>query len=105
MAALRLQVAAAARNMSGSPSAGASTCTPTGRPSSPMPKGTDMAGWPARFDGIVHTSFRYIASGSSVLAPSANAVVGEVGASSRSNSLVGGVEVADDQRAHLCALP
>jgi hypothetical protein len=43
-----------------------------------------MAGWPARFDGIVHTSLRYIASGSAVLAPSGKAVVGEVGDSSTS---------------------
>ena len=69
--------------MVASSSAGASTCTPTGRPSSPTPNGTDMAGWPARFDGIVHTSFRYMASGSA-LAPSAKAVVGDVGDSSTS---------------------
>ena len=41
--------------------------------------------WPARFVGIVHTSLRYIASGSAVLAPSSNATVGVVGASSTSN--------------------
>ena len=83
----------------GSPRAGASSWTPTGRPSSPVPKGTEMAGWPARLDGMVHTSDRYMVSGSSVLAPSAKAVVGDVGDSSRSNVGVGGLEVADDQRA------
>ena len=44
---------AATWNMTGSPIAGASTCTPTGRPSAPVPKGTLMPGWPARFVGIV----------------------------------------------------
>ena len=70
--------AAATRNMVTSSRASAITWMPTGRPSSPTPKGTDMAGWPARFDGIVQTSLRYMASGSA-LAPSSNAVVGEVG--------------------------
>ena len=37
-------MAAATRNIVGSPREGAMTCTPTGRPSSPTPKGTDMAG-------------------------------------------------------------
>ena len=50
-----------------------------------VPNGTDIAGWPARFDGIVQTSLRYIASGSAVFAPSSNATVGEVGESSTSN--------------------
>ncbi len=44
---------AAVRNMRDSWSAGANTCTPTGRPSSPVPNGTLMAGSPVRFDGIV----------------------------------------------------
>src|SRR5690606_10086107 len=69
---------AAARNSTGSARAGPSSCTPTGRPSSPAPKGTDSAGWPARLDGMVHTSLRYIASGSA-LSPKRKAVVGEVG--------------------------
>ncbi len=34
---------------------------------------------------MVHTSDRYIASGSAVLAPSSNATVGDVGDSSTSN--------------------
>src|SRR5690606_39030427 len=72
--------AAATLNMVTSSSALAITCTPTGSPSSPVPKGTDMAGCPARFEGIVHTSFRYMASGSA-MAPSSKAVVGEVGES------------------------
>ena len=44
---------AATWNITGSASAGASTCTPTGRSSAPDPNGTLIAGWPARFDGIV----------------------------------------------------
>ena len=67
-----------------SPSAGASTCTPTGRPSSPVPKGTEIAGWPARLEGMVHTSFMYMAIGSSTLAPRSKAVVGAVAPSSTS---------------------
>ena len=65
-------------------SAGASTCTPTGRPSSPVPKGTETAGCPDRLDGMVHTSFMYIAIGSSTLAPRSKAVVGAVAPSSTS---------------------
>ena len=42
-------------------------------------------GCPVRFTGTVHTSHRYIASGSAVLAPSSNATVGDVGDSSTSN--------------------
>ena len=61
--------------------AGPSSCTPTGRPSSPAPKGTLMAGWPARLDGMVQTSDRYMVSGSPVLAPRGKAVVGAVGPS------------------------
>ena len=44
-----------------------------------------MAGWPARFDGMVHTSDMYMANGFSVLEPNGNAVVGEVGDSNTSN--------------------
>ena len=43
----------ATRNIVASPSAGASTWTPTGRPPAPVPNGTFMPGWPDRFDGIV----------------------------------------------------
>ena len=45
--------AAATRYISGSPRAGARTCTPTGRPPSPVPNGTLMAGWPASGEGMV----------------------------------------------------
>ncbi len=51
---------------------------PTGSPSSPVPKGTDTAGWPERFDGMVQTSFMYMAIGSSTFAPRSKAVVGAV---------------------------
>src|SRR5205814_10568866 len=64
-----LSRAAATRSIIGSSSAGASTWTPTGSPSSPVPYGTDRAGWPARLEGTVHTSDTYMLSGSPVLAP------------------------------------
>jgi hypothetical protein len=54
------------------------------QPASPVPYGTLIAAWPARLVGIVQMSDRYIASGSAVLAPSANATVGDVGDSSAS---------------------
>ena len=62
-----------------------------------------MAGWPARFDGIVHTSLRYMASGSA-LAPSSNGRGGRRGRQQHVEALVGGLEVADDQRADLLGL-
>src|SRR5262249_15245334 len=77
---------AAARNIVASSSELASTWMPTGRPSSPVPNGTDIDGWPARFDGIVQMSLRYMVSGSPVFSPSGNAVVGVVGEISRSKS-------------------
>ena len=76
--------------------AGPSSCTPTGRPSSPGPNGTLMAGWPARLDGMVHTSDRYMVSGSSTLAPRAKAVVGAVGPEQDVAAGVGGGEALDD---------
>src|SRR5262249_3068079 len=74
----------ATRNITRSPNAGASTCTPTGRSWAPVPNGTLIAACPARLVGIVHTSDRYIASGSAALAPSSNATVGDVGDSNAS---------------------
>ena len=71
--------AAAARNICGSPSVPARTCTPTGNPSAPVPNGTLMPGWPVRFAGMVYTSHRYIASGLSPLAPNGNATLGDAG--------------------------
>ena len=59
----------AARNMTGSPSAGASTCTPIGNPSPSAPNGTLAAGVAGQVRRIVHTSDRYIDSGSAVFAP------------------------------------
>ena len=65
--------------------AGARIWKPAGSPSSSArPLGTEMPGTPARLAGIVATSLRYIASGSSSLAPSLNAVVGAVGLTSTS---------------------
>src|SRR6266545_4390559 len=54
------------------------SCRPTGRPSL-RPHGMERPGRPATQDGIVSRSLRYIASGSCVFAPSANATVGDVG--------------------------
>ncbi len=56
---------------------------PAGRPA-PVPKGTEIAGCPERLEGIVQTSFMYIAMGSSTFAPRSNAVVGAVAPSSTS---------------------
>jgi len=69
--------------MVASPSAGAMSCRPTGRPSA-SPAGTDTAALPARLTGMVNTSDRYMASGSSTRSPIGNATVGEVGPASRS---------------------
>ena len=80
------------------------SCSPTGSPSD-SPHGTFRPGSPARHDGIVSRSLRYIASGLSVRAPSLNATVGDVGETStskRSNDL--GV-LAREQRPHLLRLP
>src|ERR1019366_135050 len=64
--------------------AGPRSWTPTGSPSSPAPNGMLTAGCPARLDGMVQTSDRYMVSGSPVFAPRAKAVVGAVGPSSTS---------------------
>ena len=54
-------------------------CSPTGNPSSgASPAGSDIAAIPARFTGIVATSLRYMAKGSSSFAQP-KAVVGAVG--------------------------
>ena len=72
--------AAATRYARSSASTGAMIWNPTGRPSSgARPHGTEMAAFPARLDGMVHRSARYIAIGSSARSPSGNAVVGVVG--------------------------
>ena len=61
------------------------SCSPIGNPFASSPHGTLIAGTPPRFAGIVKMSFRYIAIGSSALAPIGNAVVGDVGETRRSN--------------------
>ena len=63
------------------------------------------AGSPAMFGGIASTSERYIASGSSVFAPSGKATVGEVGLTSRSNCSNAARELVADDRPHLLRLP
>src|SRR3954447_8790423 len=81
-----LSSAAAARNICGSHNVPASTCTPTGRPSAPVPKGTLIPGWPERLAGIVYTSHKYIANGLSPLSPNGKATLGEAGVNSTSAS-------------------
>src|SRR5262249_32756655 len=53
--------------------------SPMGKPAIVKPAGTETPGSPARFVGIVKTSFRYICSGSS-RSPNLNATPGVVGA-------------------------
>ena len=55
------------------------TWSPIGSPASENPHGTEIAGTPASGAGIVNTSFRYIAMGSSVFSPILKAGVGAVG--------------------------
>ena len=50
------------------------------------PDGIEIAGIPASDIGTVQKSLRYMASGSSVLAPSSNAVHGLVGVTTKSNA-------------------
>ena len=69
--------------MVASPSAGAISCSPTGSPSD-RPAGTETAALPARLTGMVNTSLRYMASGSSAFSPTGKATVGAVGPTSRS---------------------
>src|SRR4029450_10985295 len=52
--------------------------SPSGRPCSSRPPGTDIAGKPAGLAGTANTSLRYIASGS-VVSPIPNAAEGAVG--------------------------
>jgi hypothetical protein len=77
--------AAATRYTRSSASGGAITWRPTGRLfSGASPIGTEIAAFPARLDGIVHRSARYIAMGSSARSPMSNAVVGVGGEMSTS---------------------
>src|SRR5437764_9817733 len=74
-----LSRAAATRYIRSSAMVGAITCRPTGSPSD-SPHGTEIAGPPYRFDGIVKRSARYIWYGSEVRAPLGNATNGVLGA-------------------------
>src|ERR1019366_1161127 len=64
--------------------AGPASWKPTGSPSL-HPEGMEIAGMPANGIGTVQKSLRYMASGSSVLAPSSNAVHGLVGVTTKSS--------------------
>ena len=50
-----------------------------GSPSDEKPQGTESPGRPARLQGTVYMSARYMLSGSLVLAPSWKPATGEVG--------------------------
>src|SRR5436190_12971324 len=76
--------ACATRKRAFSESCGPTSCRPTGSPSL-RPHGMLKLGSPAMFGGIASTSARYIESGSTVLSPSLNATVGDVGDTSTSN--------------------
>ena len=61
---------------------------------------------PARFDGMVHRSLRYMASGSSTFSPILNAVVGVDGETSTSTESKAALEVARLIRVRtFCACP
>ena len=64
-----------------------------------------MPGTPARFAGIVATSLRYIASGSSSFSPSLNAVVGAVGVASTSTFANAASKSRCTSVRTFCALP
>ena len=55
-----------------------------GRPAFVKPHGSDRPGSPARLHGSVHTSMRYMDSGSFTFSPSLKAGTGEVGVTSAS---------------------
>ena len=61
------------------------TWMPTGSPSSgASPAGNEAAAFPARLDGMVQMSLRYMASGSFTFSPIRKAVVGVEGETSTS---------------------
>src|SRR5262249_28721172 len=98
--------AAPTRYIRSSASTGAMICRPTGRPSSgASPQGTDSAALPARSDGIVNRSARYIAIGSSTRSPSGNAVVGVVGDTSTATRSEAGSKSLMTSVRTCCALP
>jgi hypothetical protein len=79
---------------------------PVGRPSSAAsPEGMDMPGTPARFAGMVATSLRYMASGSSSFSPIGNAVVGAVGDTSTSATWKARAKSSAMSRRTFCACP
>ena len=94
----------ATRNIVASPSAGASTCTPIGRPASPVPNGTDIAGMAGEVRGHgVHVG-QVHRERIRRFSPSSNAGVGDVARDQHVELLVHAVEVAADERAHLLRL-
>ncbi len=81
---------------------GATIWNPTGSPSSAArPAGSDIPGSPARFTGMVVTSLRYMASGSSIFSPRRKAVVGAVGDTTTSASRKAAAKSLCDERADL----
>ena len=91
--------------MTGSPSAGARTCTPIGRPASPRPNGTliaRMAGEVRRDRTDVREVHRQRVGG---LLPDRERLRRGARREEDVEPLVRGGEVADDERAHLLRLP
>jgi serine/threonine-protein kinase len=84
---------------------GPMSCSPTGSPCPSSPQGRLMAGTPARLAGSVHTSARYIASGSSTFAPSGQATTGEVGVASTSTFWNASAKSRRMRVRTFCALP
>ena len=87
-----------------------SSCRPTGSAGPPpggsaRPHGIEIAGIPASDIGTVQKSLRYIASGSSVFAPSSKATPGEVGVAIDVEARERRREVLGDLRAHALGLP
>ena len=89
--------------MTSSPSAGAITWNPIGRPPSSSPIGSEIPGSPARLLGMVQTSEKYMVSGSSVFSRFERRS-SDWSATRAHRPVVGRSEVAADQGADLLRL-
>ena len=79
--------ASAAPNSVLSPNARPMSCKPIGKPCPSVPHGMLIAGSPAMLTGTVKMSDMYVSVTSLTFLPISNAVVGEVGPKSKSQSL------------------
>ena len=84
--------------------AGPASWKPTGRPSL-SPQGSEIAGMPASDMGTVQKSLRYMASGSSALAPSSKATPGLVGETMKSKRSHASVKSCAISVRTFCARP